>query len=94
MPRESTTKTVSIYRDLRRWVEENGVYVSTVLNAALYLLKDNGVAIRTRNVETARRALMLAVLRELGLDVNEETLDDIIARRAVLSLTRPQPPTS
>jgi hypothetical protein len=56
----SVITTVTIDPDLKQWAKENNVAVSTVLNAALMLLKLAGIMPRGKNTATYMEALIEA----------------------------------
>lgn len=78
----------SIYKDLKRWADESGVYISTVTNAALELLREAGVAPKTKQYAKMKLYIIMAALRALGLDVGLDTINEILAGRAGLRVER------
>ena len=78
----------SIYKDLKGWADENGVYISTVTNAALELLRQTSVKPKTKQYAKMKVYLLVAALRYLGLDVDIDTVNDILSGRARLRVER------
>ena len=60
--------TCSVYKDLAEWASQHGIYLSTVLNGALLLLRETGVYARTKQYAAMRDLLILAALKRLGID--------------------------
>jgi len=86
LPTGKAIVSVSINPELRQWAHYNRISISTYTNAVLDLLARHNIVGRTRDTAQARKYIIKAVLRELGLDVDLDTINDIFAGRVKLRL--------